>query len=123
MTMRQYVSDHHPIVLAADGLRLLSALASPLLAIQSFRLIVAQDYLTAPLHRQLWHAFPSTVSIAYSAMLVIGVTTCMEFALLAFRNLLSIALTRLGAERKAKSEILGLPPYPFNRESFALVLG
>lgn len=126
MTLRQYLKhlkEYHPLVVAADALRIVAILASPVLAFQAFRAVAKQDYLIAPLHRQLWHAFPSSVSLVYGAMILIGIATCMEFSLLAFRNLLSIALARFGALHQVKAENLGLPPYPFNRESFALVLG
>lgn len=123
LNLKLYVKEHHPLVVAADGLRLLMALGSPLLAYQAFQLVVRQNALIAPLHRQLWHSFPSGPATIYAAMLLVGIATCSEYALVAFRNLLSIALARLGALQQVLPEALGLPPYPYTRESFALILG
>jgi hypothetical protein len=133
MTLRVYVRTTPAAVLVTDALRVVALLAATPLALAALRWVTTQSLLVAPIHRQLW-AHPAHVGAGrvYTAFVVAAFLLNAAWITTALRNLVAITLARstplpgkseAAAPGRAEEQNLLLPPYPYSRESFALVLG
>lgn len=121
--VRSFVKDKHPLVVGADVLRVVAILVAPALASWWLQWVADQDGLVAPLHRRLQTSM-GLASLLYRFFVVVGVTTTIAALSRSGRNFLAIATDRIFGTRKHSELPPGqLPPYPYDRESFALVLG
>lgn len=97
-------------------------------ALLTYRWLAVQSIFPAPLHRRLW-ANPSLTLAGwtYGAFWVIGFVANAAWISLAIRNFISITIKRTeptdADAKKVDEEKLILPPFPFTRDSFAIVLG
>jgi hypothetical protein len=127
MTFRTYIRGVHPLVIAIDVARLFALLAAPIAGLLLFRWLAATDLVLAPLHRRLcFHPAYRTAGIIYRAF--VGATSVLtaSWVTSSVRTFATLTLRRLGREilrRDPETEKLTLPPWPYSRESFALVLG
>lgn len=125
---RQYVKTTAPILVFMDCLRVFLVIFAGILGLLVFRWFAAQNIFPAPLHRRLWANSDYTLAgLVYGCFVVIGFAVNAAWLSLAIRNFIAITMKRREpTEAKAKQveeEKLLLPPFPFNRESFAVVLG
>ncbi len=117
-----------PIYLrAVDALRAISLLASPLFAIMLLRWMATTDLFVAPLHRRLWAANPDyrLAGVVYRVALTLALAGSSACLLRALRNFMVITAARglLPPGSVDFDEKLSVPPWPYRRESFALILG
>ena len=123
-TVRTYARTTHPAILAMDGFRLLATAASSPAALYALKQVVATRVLDTPVHRRLI-AQPDVVSLIYVAALTTGAILVALWLTTALRNFVAIALERANVDLAGRQEErqVALPPWPPNRESFAIVLG
>jgi hypothetical protein len=109
--------------------RLCALVAAPALAILAFRTVALGHGLEAPLHRQLWTDPAYRLDgVAYGTFLVLAALTNAAWLGRALCNLVMITLARGepgpdAGEAGQPTDLPLLPPYPYTREGFALVLG
>ena len=129
LKVREYVKGTRPIVVALDVLRGLALFSATPLAIAAFGWAAKQDVLVAPLHRQLWaHPTDRPEALVYGAFLVLAFVSNAAWMTTALRNFIAITMSQsqsltAGPQRPGDKEKVPLPPYPYSRESFCLVLG
>jgi hypothetical protein len=129
MSLRGYLRATHPLVVALDLARLVGLLGAPVLVLLTYRWIATAESIVAPLHRALWRD-PGlrAASLLYGVFIVLGALANAAWMTRAARNFVVITLARTPGGRRgfgqpADAEPLSLPPYPYTREGFALVLG
>jgi hypothetical protein len=129
MTLRAYIRGTSPVLLVLDGLRGIAVLAAPLIALAVFRWMATQTLLVAPLHHRLWMR-PRLHPEAglYGAFLVAALVLNAAWLMTALRNFVAITMARVAPavprdQQAPATERVDLPPYPYTRESFSLVLG
>ena len=113
-----------PAVLV-DALRVLGVVSSPFLAILLLRWISTTDLFVAPVHRRLF-ANPNYVGagLFYRAFITCTLALNCAWTLKAARNFIVITANRNGPrEIVREDQKLDLPPWPYSRESFAVILG
>lgn len=125
---KHYARTTAPVLVFLDILRVFLVIFAAFLGILAFRWIATQSAFQAPLHRRLWANPEYTLAgWTYGAFCVIGFVANAAWLSLAVRNFVAITLKRSQpTEAKAKTvdqEKFPLPAYPYNRESFALILG
>lgn len=125
---RQYAKTTAPMLVFIDILRVFLVIVAAILGVLAFRWAATQGVFPAPLHRRLWaHPDYSTAGWIYGGFWVVGLVANTAWITLAFRNFVSIAMKRSQpTETKAKEvdqEKFSLPPYPYKRESFTVILG
>jgi hypothetical protein len=129
MSLRGYLRASHPVIVALDLVRLLALLGAPVLAVLAFRWMATAETIVAPLHRRLWAGSAyHPAGVVYGSFLVLAALTNAAWMTRAARNLVVITLARARGGRAAPGQpepetVRSLPPYPYTREGFALVLG
>ena len=121
-----YWKETPTLAVLVDVLRLLAILASPFLALLLLRWTATTDLFVAPLHRRLWaNPHYATAGFLYRGFLTSALGLNAAWVLRALRNFITITASRsLPAENSAHDDQkLDLPPWPYNRESFAVILG
>jgi hypothetical protein len=121
-----YVETEHPLFLALDGLRVFAILCAPFCGPLLFRAMALSDVIAAPLHLQLFLA-PALAEEAFVYQVVLGLALTLNAAwlTLSLRNFARITLSRVSPilAQKVTPENHGeLPPWPWKRDSFTLVL-
>ena len=109
-----------------DACRLLAMLASPFIAIAVLRWTATTDLFVAPIHRRLW-ANPHYVQagLVYRACITAAIAANAAWVLVAIRNFITITTARHSKPPSPHDwdQKLPLPPWPYNRDSFAVILG
>lgn len=123
--LRGYIRVTHPVIVAADVARLFLVLAAPMLAVAIFRSVALNQYFPAPVHRGLLAgAEHRSAGIVYGVVVIVGFASCGDALGRLLRNLVAITLARAGhGLARGAVEKTCLPPFPYHRESFTLVLG
>ena len=109
-----------------DVLRLLAILASPFLALLLLRWTATTDLFVAPLHRRFWaNPHYAAAGFLYRGFLTFALALNAAWVLRVLRNFITITASRsLSTENSAHDDQkLDSPPWPYNRESFAVILG
>lgn len=124
---RSYIRATHPLLIGLDLVRAVAVLSAAPVAVVFYRWFAFQDLLVAPLHRRLW-AVGGAAGVIYGAFLVVAFILNASWVTTALRNFAAITMARVSGQRmEVDAELLEekppLPPYPYNRESFTLVLG
>ncbi len=127
MNLREYLKSTHPMVIGVDAVRIVALCATPVLALLILSWMAQNTDFVAPLHRRLW-ARPdyATAGLFYRVFLTATLALNVAWVLRAIRNFFVITMARtLGDTTKSlsESEKRSLPPWPYSRESFTLVLG
>jgi hypothetical protein len=121
-----YWKETPTLAVLVDLLRLLAILASPFLALLLLRWMATNDLFVAPLHRRFWaNSRYATAGFLYRGFLTFALGLNAAWMLRALRNFITITASRsLPAENSAHDDQkLDLPPWPYSRESFAVILG
>ena len=109
-----------------NACRLLAMLASPFLAIAVLRWTATTDLFVAPIHRRLW-ATPhyAQAGLVYRVFITAAVATNAAWVLGAIRNFITITAARHSQRPSSHDwdQKLPLPPWPYKRDSFAVILG
>lgn len=90
--------------------------------------IATGDGFQAGLHRRIFNSpeYPMA-ALCYGAMIRWGTALCVYWSLSAFRNFIKITGKRMGPAGTPAAPTdqgeAGLPPWPYQREGFALILG
>ena len=131
MTMRHrlrvYCKETPAAAVVVDAALCVTLLASPFLASLLLRWTATTDLFLAPLHRRLW-ANPAyvTAGLVYRAFLIFAIAANAAWLLRALRNFILITAARTSSGNRPTDdadENLPLPPWPYSRESFAVILG
>lgn len=125
LALRPYLKVTPAPVIAIDVVRVVAILASPLLATFFLKWTATTDLFVAPIHRR-FHANPDYFWAGRVYWVCIAVGFCINAAWLlrAARNFVTITLMRSARSTKpAEDTRLALPAWPYNRESFAVILG
>jgi TraM recognition site of TraD and TraG len=119
-----YLRTTSPLILTMELLRALLTAASSIAPLIVLKRVVASAGVHAPIHRQLI-AHPTIIAVIYLLLLVSGAVLVTFWFTTALRNFVAIALRRanLNFAGREDDDKLSLPPWPFTRESFAIVLG
>ena len=121
-----YIKETPRPAIVVDVVRVLAIVGSPLLACLLLRWVATTDLFIAPVHRRLY-CHPSYVAagITYRCFLTAAVALNAAWSLRALRNFVVITVARtLPREFSPDDEQkLRLPPWPYRRESFAVILG
>ncbi len=115
------------MVVAVDILRVIALVATPFVALLLLRWMAENPTFVAPIHRRLW-AHPHYVVPGLFYRIFLAGTLALNVAWIsrAVRNFVVITLARIvGRPTKSASDLekQSLPPWPYSRESFTLVLG
>jgi hypothetical protein len=107
-----------------DVLRVLVTAGCAPLAIWLFKHVVTTGGIDAPIHRTLL-ANPDSVAALYAGAVIIGSLLLGLWLTTALRNFVAITLERTSLDLAGRSEEMkfALPPWPYSRESFAIILG
>ena len=117
-----------PVLVFLDTLRAFLVVTAGTAGYLALRWLATTCPWPAPLHRRLWtHPDAAAAGTVY---LTLAIASCMLNALwltLAVRNFVRLTLVRLekGEARKKdlEQEKLPLPPWPYTREGFTVILG
>jgi hypothetical protein len=122
--LRSYLGHTHVAVLVMDAIRFVAVAVSGPLVLAGLKYVLVHRLVDAPVHRQLMNE-PDGVSALYASAAITGTMLLSLWLTTALRNFVAIALMRanLTVTGKTHEEVLALPPWPYTRESFALVLG
>jgi hypothetical protein len=122
--IHDYLRSRHPLVLVMDALRVGLLVALPLLATTQLKNVLdGSGAFAVPVHRLIFRE-AGTAAMVYLATLIIGTLLTGLWLGTALRNFAAIALQRGNRSLAARKEpeMLMLPPFPYRRESFSLVL-
>lgn len=128
MSLRGYLRGTDPLIVMLDVTRLLALTIAPIVAVLGFRWAATGDQMVAPLHQRLWMDPAYLVDRwIYGALILLAALSTADCGTRAARNFALITLARVrparGRSQTQAEDHLSLPPYPYTRESFALVLG
>lgn len=127
MSLRAYLRNTHPAIMAVDLVRVFSLIAAPVAGLLLIRWLATTDLFIAPLHRRLWfHPAYATAGVFYRAFVFVTFMLTAAWVSSSVRTFVAFTLRRLGRDIELtdrREEKLPLPPWPYSRESFTLVLG
>ena len=109
-----------------DACRLLAMLASPFLATALLHWTATTDLFVAPIHRRLWaNPHYDQAGLVYRAFITVAIAANAAWILGSIRNFITITATRHSKTPSTHDwhQKLSLPPWPYKRESFAVILG
>lgn len=125
--LHTYLNDTHPGVIFFDAIRAVFLIGSVALGIALLQFAATQTYMVAPLHRRLWASPAYTMPLwIYGGFIVLTVFLNIAWMTTALRNFVVITMKRRKAAAPIKEEEIDkedLPPYPYTREGFAVVVG
>jgi hypothetical protein len=120
-----YIKATPPFVLAIDGARVLAILLSPFLAELVLRAVANNNLLLAPIHVRLF-ANPAYrhAGLLYRGIIAFALALNAAWCLRALKNFVRITAARVRPNTpQPQSDLVPLPPWPYTRESFAVILG
>jgi hypothetical protein len=127
--LRRYVRATEPVLIALDVVRVVAIAATPFVMIAMLHWMAHQPLLVAPIHRRFITANAGHLpALLYKFMVWLGVATNVAWMMTAVRNFVAITLSRAAGADGARDRVnalyehAGLPPYPYTRESFTIVL-
>lgn len=127
MNLKKYLTATHPVVVGVDVLRVIALAATPVVAVLLLRWMAENPTFVAPVHRRLWaHPQYTLPGLLYRIFIATTLALNVAWTSRALRNFLVITLGRLfGQETKTGSDLekQALPPWPYSRESFTVILG
>src|SRR5690348_16492372 len=127
MNLRNYIRSTHPLIVCVDLLRVFALLSAPFGAALGLRWVASTDLILAPLHRRLWSQPAYAVAgLTYRVFVAATVLLTVAWILSSLRTFVVFTLRRSGREtqrRNPELDKMPLPPWPYSRDSFALILG
>ena len=127
MTFRAYLRGTHPVLVTVDLLRVCAFIAGPVMGLLAIRWLATTDVIVAPLHRRLWfHPGYHTAGLFYRWFVAATAFLTTAWSTSALRTLTVFTLHRTGRHAPrpdAARDQRALPPWPYSRESFTLILG
>ena len=127
MTFRIYLRSTHPLIVAVDAFRLFAFVAAPAAGLLLVRWLATTDLVVAPLHRRLWfHPAYQTAGFIYRAFVAGSFFLTAAWVMSSVRTFVAFTLHRTGRDvqrRDPQTEKLALPPWPYARDSFTVILG
>ena len=124
--LKKYLAIHSPLLIALDLVRVFAPLSAALLA--PILINELSDYLEAPSHLTLLsHHSLTAYAVLYRCTFGLGLVLVTARTTLALRNFTVITLSRLGTPTSETGTpdptAIPLPPWPYSRESFTVILG
>ena len=127
MTIRAYLRSTHPAILAIDLARVCSLLAAPVAGLLLIRWLATTGLFIAPLHRRLcFHPDYRDAGLIYRTFVVVAFGLTAAWVSTSVRTFVAFTLRRTGRDivlPNTQEERRALPPWPYSRESFTVVLG
>jgi hypothetical protein len=126
--VKSYLRNTAPALIFLDALRLFLVGAAGLAGYMVLRWLSTNPYWVAPLHRKLW-ADPRAAAAGkvYLALTVAAFLLNALWITRVLRNFVKLTLVRLEKGEAKKKDLilekLDLPPWPYDRESFTVILG
>jgi tetratricopeptide (TPR) repeat protein len=122
-----YVRTQHPIFIALDLFRVVAVVCAALSAPIVIRTMADSSWCSAPIHRALL-ALPEfrPNGVVYQVVLALALALNAAWASLSLRNFARISLSRLHPDLlkpETPNNLGELPPWPYTRESFTVILG